>query len=49
MRKRLYYLLAKVFYPIAEGSNAIFEYFWCKAEAIAEEEYNKEVTDFYEG
>ena len=49
MRKRLYYLLAKVFYPIAEGNNAIFEYFWYKAEAIAEEEYNKEVTDFYEG
>lgn len=49
MRKRLYYLLTKVFYPIAEGNNAIFEYFFNKAEAIAEAEYNKEVTDFYEG
>lgn len=49
MKKRLYYLLAKVFYPIAEGNNAMFEYFWRKAEAIAEEEYSKEVTDFYEG
>ena len=49
MRKRLYYLLAKVFYPIAEGNNTIFECFFNKAEAIAEEEYNKEVTDFYEG
>lgn len=49
MRKRLYYLLTKVFYPIAEGNNAIFEYFFNKAEAIAEAEYSKEVTDFYEG
>ena len=49
MRKRLYYLLAKVFYPIAKGNNAVFEYFYNKAEAIAEAEYNKLVTDFYEG
>ena len=49
MKKRLYYIIANVFYHIAEGNNAIFEYFWCKAEAIAEEEYSKEVTDFYEG
>ena len=49
MKKRLYYLLANVFYHIAEGNNAVFEYFWCKAEAIAEAEYSKEVMDFYEG
>ena len=48
MRKRLYKKKKKVFYPIAEGSNAIFEYFFNKAEAIAEAEYSKEVTDFYE-
>ena len=46
MKKRLYYLLANVFHHIAEGNNAIFEYFWYKAEAIAKEEYSKEVTDF---
>ena len=49
MKKRLYYLLANVFYHITEGNNPIFEYFWYKAEAIAEAEYSKEVTDFYEG
>ena len=49
MKKRLYYLLANAFYHIAEGNNVIFEYFWYKAESIAEEEYSKEVTDFYEG
>lgn len=49
MKKRLYYLLANVFQHIVEGSNAVFEYFHWKAESIAEEEYNKEVTDFYEG
>ena len=49
MKKRLYYLLANVFHHIAEGNNAVFEYFWYKAEAIAEEEYSKEVTDFYKG
>lgn len=49
MKQRLYYLLANVFYHITKGGNAIFEYFWNKAEAIAEVEYNKEVTNFYEG
>ena len=49
MKKRLYYLLANVFYHIAEGNNAIFEYFHWKAESIAEEEYSKKVTNFYEG
>lgn len=48
MRQKLYYLLANVFYNIAEGDNIMFEYCWNKAEAIAEEEYNKQVTDFYE-
>ena len=38
MKKRLYYLLANVFYHIAEGNNAAFEYFHWKAESIAEEE-----------
>ena len=49
MKKRIYYSIARIFYHIKEGNNPIFEYFWCKAESIAEEEYNKEVTDFYEG
>lgn len=49
MKKRLYYLLANMFYHIAEGNNVAFEYFHYKAEAIAEAEYNKAVTDFYEG
>lgn len=48
MKQRLYYLLANVFYHIVEGNNAIFEYFWNKAEAIAEAKYSKEVTNFYE-
>ena len=47
MKKRLYYLLSGICYHI-RLRNA-FEYFWCKAEAIAEAEYNKEVIDFYEG
>lgn len=45
MRKRLYYLLANVFHNI---SNSLFEYFWYKAEAIAEAEYEQDVIDFYE-
>ena len=45
MRKRLYYLLANVFHNV---NNSLFEYFWYKAEAIAEKEYNKLVEDFYE-
>ena len=49
MKKRIYYLLAKVFYYIKEGNNVAFEYFWNKAKEIAEAEYTKKVMDFYEG
>ena len=49
MKKRIYYIIAYVFYCINNGNNIIFEYFYNKAEAIAEAEYNKLVTDFYEG
>ena len=45
MRKRLYYLLANVFYNI---SDSLFEYFHFKTEAIIEKEYNKLIEDFYE-
>ena len=45
MRKRLYYLLANVFYNV---NNSLFEYFHFKAEAIVEKEYNKLIEDFYE-
>ena len=45
MKKRLYYLLADIFYNI---NSSLFEYFHFKAEAIAEEEFNKDVIDFYE-
>lgn len=47
MRKRLYYILGDICYHI-RLRNAC-EYFFFKADAIAEAEYNKEVTDFYEG
>ena len=46
MKKRLYYLLANVFYYLRLRS--AFEYFWNKAEAIAEAEYEQDVIDFYE-
>ena len=49
MKKKIYYLLSKVFYHIKEGNNVAFEYFFNKAEAIAEAEYTKEIMDFYEG
>ena len=46
MKKRLYYIIGNIFYYV-KLYNA-FEYFWCKAEAIAEVEYNQDVIDFYE-
>ena len=46
MKKRLYYLLANVFYYLR--LNGACEYFWNKAEAIAEAEYEQDVIDFYE-
>ena len=46
MRKRLYYLLAKVFQHIR--LNSACEYFFEKADAIAEAEYEQDVIDFYE-
>ena len=46
MKKRFYYVIASVFRHIRW--NSTFEYFWCKDEAIAEEEYSQDVIDFYE-
>lgn len=46
MKKRLYYVIANIFHCIR--FYRAFEYFWCKAEAIAEAEYDQDVIDFYE-
>ena len=46
MKKRLYYLLANVFYYIR--LNGACSYFWNKADAIDEAEYEQDVIDFYE-
>ena len=45
MKKRLYYLLSNVFYNV---NNSVSEYFWNKADEIAEAEYEQDVVDFYE-
>ena len=47
MKKRLYYILGNIFYYLR--LNGACSYFFYKADAIAEEEYNKDVIDFYEG
>ena len=46
MKKRIYYLIAHIFYIIRW--NSVSDYFWDKAEAIAEAEYDQIVKDFYE-
>ena len=46
MKKRIYYILGDIFYHIR--LNSACEYFWDKAEAIAEAEYEQDVIDFYE-
>ena len=46
MKKRLYYVLGDICYHIRLRSAC--EYFWYKADAIAEAEYEQDVIDFYE-
>lgn len=46
MKKRIYYTIASVCYYL-RLHNAC-EYFWNKADAIAEAEYEQDVIDFYE-
>lgn len=46
MRKRLYYILGDIFYHIR--LNSACEYFFNKADEIAEAEYEQDVIDFYE-
>ena len=46
MKKRIYYILGDIFYRIR--LNSACEYFWNKADAIAEAEYGQDVIDFYE-
>jgi hypothetical protein len=44
--KKFCYIIAFICYAL--HINALGNRFWYKAEAIAEEEYNKLVIDFYE-
>lgn len=46
MKKRIYYILGDIFYHLRLRS--AYEYFWDKADAIAEAEYTQDVIDFYE-
>ena len=46
MQKRIFYILGNIFYYLKW--NRPCAYFLDKADAIAEEEYNKLVVDFYE-
>lgn len=46
MKRRIYRTLGDIFYHLK--LNGACSYFFDKADAIAEEEYNKDVIDFYE-
>ena len=46
MKKRIYYILGDIFYHIR--LNSACAYFFDKADAIAEAEYEQDVIDFYE-
>ena len=46
MKKRIYYILGDICYHLRLRSAC--EYFWNKADAIAEAEYEQDVIDFYE-
>ena len=46
MKKRFYYVIASVFYYLR--LNSACAYFFNKADAIAEAEYEQDVIDFYE-
>ena len=46
MKKRFYYAMASVFYYLRW--NGACAYFFSKADAIAEAEYEQDVIDFYE-
>ena len=47
MKKKLYYVLGDMCYHLRLYSAC--EYWFFKADAIAEAEFNREVTEFYEG